>query len=102
MPLHPGLAVTQVTHKRIEGRMQKAYPRLLLSAFCLLLYTLFFILPAPAQAEKGQKQAPAGSSVSTSCPMGFTDVQSTDYFYQAVNYMYCHAVIGGYGDNTFR
>jgi hypothetical protein len=38
----------------------------------------------------------------TLCPITFTDVQTTDYFYEPVRYLYCHGVISGYGDNTFR
>src|SRR5436190_1080738 len=38
----------------------------------------------------------------TPCPLAFTDVHSSDYFYAAVNYLYCHGVISGYPDNTFR
>ena len=34
--------------------------------------------------------------------MFFTDVHPTDYFYEAVRYLYCRGVISGYGDNTFR
>ncbi|MFL5735278.1 MAG: S-layer homology domain-containing protein, partial [Chloroflexia bacterium] len=32
----------------------------------------------------------------------FVDVQPSDYFYTAVNYLYCHGVISGYADGTFR
>jgi hypothetical protein len=38
----------------------------------------------------------------TSCPMNFSDVQATDYFYVAVRYLYCTGVISGYADSTFR
>jgi hypothetical protein len=38
----------------------------------------------------------------TSCPMTFTDVQPSDYFYVPVQYLYCTGVISGYADNTFR
>src|SRR5207237_482043 len=88
MPLRPGLAVIQVTHKRIEGRRQKATPKRLLSAFCLLLYTLCFCLPAHAQSEKGQKQAPAGPSDTP--------------FYDYVETAYNRHILAGYGDGTFR
>jgi hypothetical protein len=42
------------------------------------------------------------SATPTLCPITFTDVQTTDYFYEPVRYLYCHGVISGYGDNTFR
>jgi len=32
----------------------------------------------------------------------FTDVQPSDYFYQAVNYMWQQGIVSGYADNTFR
>jgi hypothetical protein len=38
----------------------------------------------------------------TVCPMTFTDVQTGDYFYVSVRYLYCAGIISGYGDNTFR
>ena len=34
--------------------------------------------------------------------MNFSDVHPTDYFYDAVRYLYCDGAISGYGDNTFR
>jgi len=34
--------------------------------------------------------------------MTFTDVYTTDYFYQAVEYLYCHGAISGYADGSFR
>lgn len=38
----------------------------------------------------------------TPCPITFTDVHFTDYFYDAVCYLYCMGAITGYADNTFR
>jgi hypothetical protein len=38
----------------------------------------------------------------TPCPIHFSDVQSTDYFYEAVRYLYCIGAISGYADGTFR
>jgi hypothetical protein len=29
-------------------------------------------------------------------------VRPSDYFYEAVRYLYCRGVVGGYSDNTFR
>ena len=45
---------------------------------------------------------PTATSTVTPCPMNFTDVQTTDYFYDAVRYLYCAGVISGYSDGTFR
>jgi hypothetical protein len=42
------------------------------------------------------------TNTATPCPINFTDVQSSDYFYTPVVYLYCHGVISGYNDNTFR
>jgi hypothetical protein len=38
----------------------------------------------------------------TPCPMSFTDVSASDYFYEAVRYLYCRGVVSGYSDSTFR
>jgi photosystem II stability/assembly factor-like uncharacterized protein len=38
----------------------------------------------------------------TPCAISFSDVHLDDYFYEPVRYLYCHGVISGYGDNTFR
>ncbi len=38
----------------------------------------------------------------TSCPVSFSDVHPSDYFYGGVSYLYCKGAITGYGDNTFR
>jgi hypothetical protein len=38
----------------------------------------------------------------TPCLITFSDVQPSDYFYQAVTYLFCHEVVSGYGDYTFR
>ncbi len=44
---------------------------------------------------------PGGPSA-TPCPINFSDVQPSDYFYTPVQYLYCRGVISGYADNTFR
>src|SRR5205814_1052613 len=45
---------------------------------------------------------PTSTGTTTPCSMTFTDVQPSDYFYEAVRYLYCHGVISGYAGNTFR
>jgi len=40
---------------------------------------------------------PTPSPTATPCPMSFTDVHETDYFYEAVRYLYCRGVVSGYG-----
>lgn len=42
------------------------------------------------------------NATATPCTITFIDVFPTDYFYEAVRYLYCHGVISGYGDGTFR
>src|SRR5262249_2891455 len=37
-----------------------------------------------------------------SCAITFSDVWPADYFYQSVQYLYCHGAISGYADGTFR
>src|SRR5207249_3398112 len=38
----------------------------------------------------------------TECTISFSDVHPDDYFYEPVRYLYCHRVISGYGDGTFK
>jgi S-layer homology domain len=45
---------------------------------------------------------PTFTPTPTPCAITFTDVQSSDYFYQAVRYLYCHGIVSGYGDGTFK
>ena len=61
--------------------------------------------PSPTRASTVTGTAtPVGtpSATATPCSIGFTDVLPTDFYYQAVRYLYCNGVISGYGDNTFR
>ncbi|MFL5732197.1 MAG: S-layer homology domain-containing protein, partial [Chloroflexia bacterium] len=45
---------------------------------------------------------PCGAPSPTPCSLPFSDVQPTDYFHEAVGYLYCRGVISGYADGTFR
>ena len=36
------------------------------------------------------------------CGMRFSDLPDTDWAYAYVSYLYCHGIIGGYSDGTFR
>ena len=47
---------------------------------------------------EGARRGPA----EVRCPITFTDVRRTDYFYEAVENLYCAGAIAGYSDNTFR
>ncbi len=40
---------------------------------------------------------PGPSPTSGTCTIAFNDVHSTDYFYEGVTYLYCRAIITGYG-----
>ncbi len=42
------------------------------------------------------------AATETPCAISFSDVHTTDYFYQPVLYLACHGVISGYADGTFR
>ncbi len=53
--------------------------------------------PAPPTATP-----PPTGTPGPGCAVLFTDVQPEDYFYTPVQYLYCHAWISGYADNTFR
>ena len=45
---------------------------------------------------------PTATPSATPCPMNFSDVHTTDYFYVPVRYLFCEGAISGYADNTFR
>jgi len=47
-------------------------------------------------------QTPSPTATVTPCPMTFSDVQTSDWFYEFVNCLYCRGAISGYGDGTFR
>jgi hypothetical protein len=38
----------------------------------------------------------------TPCTITFSDVHPSDFFYEAVRYLYCRGVVAGYADNTYR
>ncbi len=57
----------------------------------------------------GLEGTPAPTNTSTpgitptpACTITFSDVSRSDYFYEAVRYLYCNGVISGYQDGTFR
>ncbi|MGI8586369.1 MAG: S-layer homology domain-containing protein, partial [Chloroflexia bacterium] len=45
---------------------------------------------------------PFATATPTPCSINFSDVHMSDYFYVPVQYLYCHGVISGYSDGTFR
>src|SRR5262249_37029007 len=56
----------------------------------------------PTRATTARPTATAPGPTATPCPISFSDVHDTDYFYEPVRYLYCHEVISGYADGTFR
>ncbi len=59
--------------------------------------------PMPADTATPVPSTPTPvQATATACAISFSDVHSTDYFYQPVLYLACHGVISGYSDNTFR
>ncbi|MFL5732417.1 MAG: S-layer homology domain-containing protein, partial [Chloroflexia bacterium] len=57
--------------------------------------------PSNTASPAGQATLTA-TPTATTCSAGFSDVSSSDYFYEAVGWLYCHGAISGYGDGTFR
>lgn len=56
--------------------------------------------PVPTATSGVPSPVPTG--VATPCPINFSDVHTTDWFYEAVRWVVCGGVAGGYTDNTFR
>ncbi len=52
--------------------------------------------PVPPTATRAPGASP------TPCPIHFSDVYPTDYFYTPVLYLACQGVVSGYADGTFR
>jgi hypothetical protein len=53
-------------------------------------------------APIGCNVTPTVTPTATPCPINFSDVHPSDYFYTAVQYLYCRGIISGYSDGTFR
>ncbi|HMA35906.1 MAG TPA: FG-GAP-like repeat-containing protein, partial [Chloroflexia bacterium] len=56
--------------------------------------------PVPTYTSVPPTQTPGPSP--PPCTINFSDVHPIDYFYVPVQYLYCHGVISGYADGTFR
>ena len=54
----------------------------------------------PTQTPGGPTATDTPGAMAT--PIPFTDVQSTDYFYTAVQYLAARGIVSGYSDGTFR
>jgi len=59
--------------------------------------------PSPTSTHTPTGTAtPTPTSTPTPCNLTFSDVQPSEYFYEAVRYLYCRGVISGYSDGFFR
>jgi uncharacterized protein YkwD len=75
-----------------------------------LLATVLFATDASAQTKRKDGTPdplsfgplPAAQEVPTTCVVPFSDVHTTDFFYDGVRHLFCSGAIGGYADNTFR
>ncbi|MGI8587770.1 MAG: Kelch repeat-containing protein [Chloroflexia bacterium] len=56
----------------------------------------------PATATATVPPGSTATATATACTINFSDVHMSDYFYVPVQYLYCHGVISGYSDGTFR
>jgi uncharacterized protein YkwD len=81
-------------------------PRLL---FCAVVALLIAISIGPRDSVRAQAKDGDGTPVAKQpfpgeppCPVPFSDVRSSDYFYEPVGSLYCSGAIQGYADNTFR
>src|SRR5689334_4957018 len=86
----------------------------------IVLLCLLCITPAVWAGPIGSQQSAVGSQQWTlkgaeyssqagvplaspvPCTPPFEDMDSSDYFYEAVQYLYCHGVVSGYGDRNFK
>jgi hypothetical protein len=66
------------------------------------LFSSYIINVSGPTATPATSVTPVASVTATPCPVNFSDVHPTDYFYEAVQYLVCHGAISGYADGTFR
>jgi uncharacterized protein YkwD len=91
---------------RFRRNFRKAVSLMLLAAMACGLYLTAPTSPVAA-GDGGPHIGKAASDENhpqgnTSCQISFTDVHTGDYFYDAVQYLYCAGAVGGYADGTFR
>jgi hypothetical protein len=76
------------------------------SASCFLLALVWAIsLGAQAQAaprSPEDKHIPPPMPTGTACNLSFSDVSSSDWFYEHVQWLVCNEIASGYSDGTFR
>ncbi|HKP51102.1 MAG TPA: S-layer homology domain-containing protein [Chloroflexia bacterium] len=77
-----------------------------LAAIALLLVGVVLYPLGARASENGASQISGttntGPTSPATCALPFTDVQTSDYFYEGVFNLFCRGAIGGYPDNTFR
>ncbi|MGI8588371.1 MAG: Kelch repeat-containing protein, partial [Chloroflexia bacterium] len=56
----------------------------------------------PANTATPTTPPNTATPTATACTNPFSDVHQSDYFYTPVLYLYCHGVVSGYSDGTFR
>src|SRR5437016_4198596 len=87
--------------------MRKESPMKTFSLLIGLLALLFVALASVASATYARVDASAPSLArsapsipdATPCPMNFTDVHPSDWYYGYVQYLYCKGAISGYNTN---
>ncbi len=60
------------------------------------------LTPTAAATDTAVGTPATPAVTSTPCTINFSDVHTTDYFYEPVRYLYCANVITGYPDGTFH
>lgn len=85
-------------------RFSHANSRLrLVVSLLMVMAVLLGVVARPVGAKEEPRQSGVTNpNPTTTCTVAFTDVQSADYFYDGVRYLFCMGAIGGYPDGTFR
>src|SRR5436190_15093526 len=93
---------TFITGANAESALIQADGKIVVAGASFLGSDQFFALARYKAADEPSPTPGTPTATPTACPITFSDVHPTDYFYEAVSYLYCRGVISGYGDNTFR
>jgi uncharacterized protein YkwD len=75
------------------------------TASAVALIALLLPLAQSQTSLARDKSAPSGTAkpaAPATCLVPFIDVQTADFFYDGVRYLFCMGAIGGYADDTFR
>ncbi|HMA35806.1 MAG TPA: S-layer homology domain-containing protein, partial [Chloroflexia bacterium] len=93
--------LTETTGLRRLPALGPARPNLTTTLVLTPTTTYYWSVQAIDTAFAGGPFAPE-ASFTTPCWATFSDVYPTDYFYTPVQYLYCHGVLSGYSDGSFR